>query len=70
MATRKHQQKKTKGVNHVFAELKNRPDALQQFLKKGKDSVRDSLLSDPAAGLRILVMATENELAATKQNLS
>ena len=30
----------------------------------------DSLLSDPTAGLLRLVVATENELAATKQNLA
>ena len=62
--------KKTKGVNHAFAELKNHPDCYRQFLRKGQDSVTDSLLSDPTADLRRLIVATENELAATKQNLT
>ena len=29
--------KKTKGVNHAFAELKNHPDVYRRFLRKGQD---------------------------------
>ncbi|XP_065575516.1 PC4 and SFRS1-interacting protein-like [Artemia franciscana] len=62
--------KKTKGANYVFAVLKNHPGVYRQFLKKESNSVIDSLLSDPTANLRRLVVATQNELAATKKNIA
>ena len=62
--------KKTKRVNHAFDELEKNPDVYRQFLKKGQYLVTDSQLSDPTVNFCSLVAATENELAATKQNIT